>query len=199
MVTRRGSKIKCLVTLAGAQKYGFSTQQKIIDAYGEMAGIVAYANQTGVFFGANAPKPARAVWINSSGNESVFCSHDKIASLRVKNNVLIKQNTKIRSLHTTGKVRTVYVPMPGGWKYAWNLPSAEYAYADILGLKTPTGSDIDSLVWGVNNPKPPRAMTLKSGSRYSTYINPTQEILDAAAAAGWSISGVTDLNDSGIA
>jgi hypothetical protein len=191
MPRRRGSKIKVYVTMANNLLYGFETQQALVDDKGADAGITTYAGAAAVFFGANSPKPPRATWESTSGSESTYVSQAKVAALKKMNNVSVKSNTKYRALQVTGKTRTVYVPMTAGWNYAWNLSTAEIEYKDILGLQTPTSTNVQSLVWGVNSPKPPRASKKIGGSTVSTFINPAQTILDAASEAGWAISGVS--------
>lgn len=80
--------------------------------------------------------------------------------------------------------------MPGGYKYAWNITTAEADLAATLGFVAATGADAPNLIWGVNSPKPPRASKRENGSSVSTFCKPQQSVIDAAITAGFSISGV---------
>jgi hypothetical protein len=148
-----------------------------------------YAGAAGVFFGANSPKPAKASKEIAGGTVGSYCSTDKIASLRDDEWTVTRKNS-IRGVKTAGKTRTVYVDMPGGYKYAWNITSAEASLGTVLGFTAATGADASSLIWGINYPKPPRATKKENGSSTSTFVKPQPSVIDAAITAGYSISGV---------
>ncbi|WP_254921443.1 hypothetical protein [Nodularia sp. NIES-3585] len=95
----------------------------------------------------------------------------------------------VRGIKTAGPTRTVYVDMPGGYKYAWNLTAAEVSHAGDLGIEQATGST-DNMVWG-STPKPPRASKRDGGSVISTFIKPQVSVIEAAVGKGWSIRGVS--------
>ena len=192
MARRRGSQVEVYVTLGAAYgnlKYGFRTTQTVHNSYKGELGQTTYAGAVGVVFGANSPKPARATKEFASGNISSFCSSDKIDDLKANNWVVNNKGT-IRGIKTGGKTRTVFLPMPGNWNYAWNITAAEADLAGVLGFQQATASDANSLVWGVNDPKPPRATKRENGSSTSSFIQPKQSIIDAAINAGYSISGI---------
>ncbi len=188
MARRRGEQIKVYVEV-GNLKYGFRTTESVHNSYKGELGQITYAGAVGVVFGANSPKPARATKEFAAGSISSFCSSDKIPSLK-KNNWVVTNNGSIRGIKTAGKTRTVFVDMPGGWKYAWNITKAEADLSAILGFQLATGADAADLVWGVNDPKPPRATKRENGSSTSTFIQPKQSVIDKAIEAGFSISGI---------
>lgn len=186
---RRGSRIAVHVKITGNRKYGYLTQETIYNKHKDALGITKFAGASGVFFGANAPKPPRATFDFATGAESTFCSEDKTAELR-KTGWTITRPGSIRGVKTAGKTRTVYVEMPGGWLYAWNITASEADLADELGFVLATGADASNLVWGVGNPKPPRASRRDNSGTVSTFIKPQQSVIDAAVGAGWTVSSV---------
>lgn len=188
MARRRGEQVEVYVTI-GSLKYGFKTTKNIHDSYKAELGQTTYAGAAGVFFGANAPKPPRATKEFKAGSISSFCSTDKISSLK-KSEWTVSRKARIRGVKTAGKTRTVYVPMPGGWKYAWNITAAEADLAADLGFTLATGSDASELIWGVNYPKPPRATKRSAAGSTSTFIQPKQSIMDAAINKQYSVSSV---------
>ncbi len=188
MARRRGEQIKVYVVV-GNLKYGFYTTESVHNSYKGELGQTTYAGAVGVVFGANSPKPARATKEFASGSISSYCSSDKIAGLK-KNNWVVTNKGSIRGIKTGGKTRTVFVDMPGSWKYAWNITKAEADLAGVLGFQLATGADAADLIWGVNDPKPPRAVKRENGSSTSTFIQPKQSVIDKAIAAGFSISGI---------
>ncbi len=188
MGRRRGKQVEVYVIVAGL-KYGFKTTKSVHDSYKGELGQTTYAGAAGVVFGANSPKPARATKEFAAGNISSFCSSDKIDNLKT-NNWIVNAKGSIRGIKTGGKTRTVFVDMPGGWKYAWNITKEEADLAGVLGFQLATASDASDLVWGVNDPKPPRAVKRENGSSTSTFIQPKQSVIDKAIEAGFSISGI---------
>jgi hypothetical protein len=189
MARRRGETVQVYVTILGSLKYGFRTNKSIHDAYKTELGQTTYAGAAGVFFGANSPKPAKASKEFASGTVGSFCSTDKISTLRAADWVVTRKNN-IRGIKTSGKTRTVFVDMPGGYKYAWNITAAEVSLSTTLGFEAATGADASSLIWGINYPKPPRASKKENGSSVSTFIKPQASVIDAAITAGFSVGGV---------
>ena len=187
MARRRGHRIPVYVTFNGL-KYGFQTQQAIHESYKGELGQTTYAGAAGVVFGANSPKPNRASKLFEAGTISSFCSSDKEKTLRAANWVIDSHKSGRRGLKTSGLSRTVFVPMPGGYNYAWNITAAELAEVGVLGIEEAT-ADSGILVWG-SSPKPPRASKMEGGSRVSTFIKPQQSVINAAVEAGWSVKGV---------
>ncbi|WP_052056020.1 hypothetical protein [Myxosarcina sp. GI1] len=187
MARRRGERIPVYVSM-GELKYGFQTNQKIHDAYKDALGQTGYAGAVGVFFGANSPKPFRAA--KEFGNDliSSYCSSNKVSSLK-KNGWSVTRKGSIRGLKLSGKTRTVYVQMPGGWNYAWNITAAEAKLSSTLGFTV--ADSADDLVWGVNSPKPPRAYKKEADGVVSTFIAPKQSVFDKASNEGWSITNNT--------
>ena len=192
MARRRGERIPVYVEISGGRKYGFQTQETVHTRFKAELGQVAYNGAAGVFFGANSPKPARAIFLGDpNGTIGSFCSTKKIAELKKKEDWQVVSKSSVRSVITSGnKSRTVFVEMPGGWKYAWNLNKSEADLAGDLGFTLATGSDASDLVWGVQSPHPPRASKKTSDGRVSTFMKPQASAIDAAAAKGYSVSGV---------
>lgn len=189
MARNRGERVKVYVTLRNF-KYGFLTQKQGHNAHKAALGQTAFAGAAGVFFGANAPKPPRATYDGSENTFSSFCSTDKVATLKKTEGWSVNDRTGRRGVKTTGKTRTVYVEMPGNWKYAWNLPVSEIDLAADLGFVQATGSDAADLVWGVNEPKPPRASRKTAEGTQSTFVKPQPSVMDAASGKGFTISSV---------
>ncbi|MEL7406333.1 MAG: hypothetical protein AAFN00_05145 [Cyanobacteria bacterium J06558_2] len=188
MARTRGDKTPVYVEI-GSLKYGFLAYEKIHNSYKSQLGQTTYQGAVGVVFGANSPKPPRATKDFSGDSVSSFCSSDKVSSLK-RDNWTILNKTSRRGIKTSGKTRTVFLEMPGGWKYAWNITAAEADLASVLGFQLASGADAADLIWGVNSPKPPRATKRENGSSVSTFIAPKQSIIDKAVGAGYTVSGV---------
>lgn len=198
MARRRGERIPLHVKFKnGGVEIDYGFLSNIPGTYHEELGIVKWISAQGVVFGANAPKPGRARkdFLSASNPEgtsqqansiSCFFSEDKRSALKTAGWDLTGA-TKTRGLKQTGKTRTVYVGMPGGRKYAWNLTVDELAYIDILGIKLATANDAPGLIFG-SDPKPPRASKLINGERHSTFCEPRIATIDKAIADGWSIA-----------
>jgi hypothetical protein len=188
MARRRGERTPVMVLL-GTLKYGFQTQKSITTSYGSELGHVAYSPDTGVgiFFGANSPKPPRATKQFDTGAISSFCSTQQIGTLRT-GGWTVSSNSSRRGIRSAGKTKSVFVDMPGGYRYAWNISSAEADLASELGFELATGGMSD-LVWG-STPKPPRASKVGTDGRISTFCKPQASAIDAAIAKGWTVSGV---------
>ncbi len=168
MARRRGEQVEVYVTI-GSLKYGFKTTKSVHNSYKSELGQTTYNGSAGVFFGANSPKPPRATKEFASGTIGSYCSTDKISSLK-SNGWTVSRKARIRGVKTAGKTRTVYVDMPGGWKYAWNITASEADLASELGFVLATGADASDLIWGVNYPKPPRASKTDESGTTSTFI-----------------------------
>jgi hypothetical protein len=190
MVRRRGELISAYVKITEAIKYGFKTTKSVHNTHKTILGQTTYANAAGVFFGANAPKPSRASKLLASGTVSSFCSTDKIADLKEALWTITKKGS-IRGIKSAGLTRTVYVDMPGGWKYAWNITAAEAtSLQEKLQFTQATAADGGSLIWGVNYPKPPRASKVTEAGVQSSFIKPQASVIEAAIADGYSVSGI---------
>lgn len=186
MPRNRGARTSVFVTI-GTLKYGFAAGANSTPYRAEL-GHTAYTNQAGVFFGANSPKPNRASKVFAAGTISSFCDPSKEADLRTANWVVTRAGSR-RGIKTAGRTRTVFVEMPGGYNYAWNITATEATdHATILGQTQATATTAN-LIWG-STPKPPRATKLVGGSQVSSFIEPRPAIINAAIADGWSISGV---------
>ena len=202
MARRRGKKIAVYVKYKpyGSKEllYGFQTHETFHNTYKNELGQTQFAGAKGVFFGCNAPKPNRAVkeLDGNAGSVSSFCSTENIKTLET-NGWEIRGTTKYRGIKTRGKSRTVFVPMPGGYNYAWNITSSEVDLAGELGFEVATGST-ENLIWG-STPKPPRASRKNAENRsVSTFIQPKLSVIEAAIGKGWSVSGVDyDLIEEG--
>lgn len=188
---QQGERVELYVTIGG-MKYGFLGRKKVLTSYGQELGQTGVEGGApeGLFFGANSPKPPRASkqLDNSTSTIRSFCSTNKVESLR-RSGWGVSSKTSIRGIKTAGATRTVSVPMPGRYRYAYNLDKDLVDHATILGLDIATGP-IDNAVWG-SSPKPPRASKRNSdGSTTSTFCAPTRTVIDAASAAGWTIGSL---------
>lgn len=190
MARRRGERTRVYVELTGSLKYGFQTQEKILNTYGKNLGMTKFVSAAGVFFGANAPKPPRATFTDASGSNSSYCSEKVTDTLKKTEGWAITRQGTIRGVKTAGLTRTVYLDMPGGWKYAWNISAAEADLASIMGFQLATGSDARDLIWGVDDPKPPRAAKKTPAGITSTFIKPQLSVIEKAIQEGWTVSSV---------
>lgn len=184
----RGERVKVYVETRGF-KYGFSTNPQGHTTHKTLMGQTTYVGAAGVVFGCNSPKPARAVF-DGANPFSSFCSDNKISTLRKTENYSVVSKGNVRGVKTSGKTRTVYIDMPGGWKYAWNITAAEVSLAEDLGFVVATGAIANSLLWGVDSPKPPRARKKEATGSSSSFIKPQKSVMDAAVAAGYTVSGI---------
>ena len=105
MARRRGKQLLVHVKTRGIQ-YGFRTTRTVHNGYKTELGQTEYESATGVLFGANSPKPARATKEFEGQTISSFCSDDKITSLR-KANWNVSNNGRIRGISGTGKTKTL--------------------------------------------------------------------------------------------
>lgn len=188
MARRRGVQVKVYVKLRSF-KYGFRTQKNEHEQHKETVGQTTYAGAEGVFFGANSPKPPRAAYTGTDSYSS-FCSTDKVSAIEKLENWSIIKSGGRRGVRTSGKTRSVYVDMPGGWKYAWNITADDMDLKDDLGFVQATATDAADLVWGVNDPKPPRASITTSAGRRGSFIKPQPSVMDAASGKGYTLSSV---------
>lgn len=194
MTRARGRRTEVFVTL-GAIRYGFLASSRSTP-YRTALGhtVVTDSNRSTVIFGANSPKPNRATREVTGETISSFCDPSQEATLAgsgAGGGWTIIRFSRRRGITSTPKVQTVCVDMPGGWRYAWNITREELTLAPDLGFSVPTSTD--NLVFGAQRPKPPRASRRENGQTTSTFIEPSQTIIDAVLADGWSVSGVTGL------
>lgn len=197
MARARGARTPVFVTLTGTIKYGFQASANTA-THRATLGHTVYNNQAGVFFGANSPKPNRATKEISGHSVSSFCDPSKIDALRAADWIITRTGRR-RGLKTSGRSRTVYVEMPGGWNYAWNITADDVDLAADLGFSQAAAATAN-LIWGVSYPKPPRATRRIAGANHSSFIKPAAATIDAAVAAGWTVSAIDyDLLPAGAA
>lgn len=168
-------------------KYGFWSGLKtsLRDNYGQTE-IIASTKVEGLVIGANSPKPYRASTKSSSGYESSWCSHDKVAALKKAGYQVL--SPKVRSASVTKLSKTVYVTI-NGIKYAWQMPLPPSGVdLTALGVKDATANDND-LVFGASFPKPPRVskliQTTDGGGLFSSFCDPSKL---SSLPDGWLIS-----------
>ena len=182
----RGPRRTVFITF-GDLKYGFATPLE--EAKGSVLGHTAYTGaEAAVVFGVNSPKPNRATKDIGTRTFSSFVAPLAEDAAR-KDNWRVIRNGRRRGAGKTQKTVTVALEMPGvTWKYAWRMDYADFtAHQVALGLEEATGGG--TLVFG-GSLKPPRATIIQNGQSTSSFIAPKAAIIDKAAAAGWSISGV---------
>lgn len=183
MARSRGARPRVFVTI-GAIKYGFRASAASV-THQAILGHTPYTNQAGVVFGANSPKPNRASKLLAGGDTvSSFIDPGQEASAKAAGWVVIASRRR-RGIANTPRARTVYVAMPGGYNYAWNITRDDLDLAVDLGFTEATGTTAN-LVWG-STPKPPVASRITNGQRESSFIEPVAATIDAAVTAGWSI------------
>lgn len=188
MPRRRGEKVPAYVAFSGLN-YGFQVHKSFHNQYKGELGQTTYSGAAGVFFGANSPKPNRASKEVENGSRiSSWCSSSKINTLQQNEWIISASKSGIRGIKSSGASRTVYVPMPGAYNYTWNLTATETEHMGVLGITQATGST-ENMVWG-STPKPPRASRRINRSTVSTFIQPKPSIIEAAVAAGWTVTGV---------
>ena len=188
MVRRRGNKVQAYVTFKSVLKYGFQINESFHETYKSELGQTQFAGAVGVFFGCNSPKPNRASKLSATGTASSFCSSASEKSLQKAGWTINSRGSNIRGIKTAGLSRTVYIPMPGGYNYAWNLTAAEISVIEELGIQE-AEADTANLIWG-STPKPPRASKKEASGSVSTFIQPKQSIITGAVEKGWSIKGI---------
>ena len=182
----RGPRRIVFIDFSGL-KYGFATP---LDATrGEVLGHTEYTGaEAGVAFGVNSPKPNRAYLDTGTRTFSSFVAPSKEDEAR-KAKWRVVRNGRRRGAGKTSKTVTVALEMPGvSWRYAWRMDAADFkAHKTILGLEEATGSS--TLVFG-GSLKPPRATLVQNGQTTSSFIAPKAAVIDKAATAGWSVSGI---------
>lgn len=187
MATR---KVAVQPTVSATHLHGFltSVDTAVSTALGHVN--AAAATSDAVVYGANSPTPARMSKKNASGrSEGSFVDVGSIATARAAGYKQTKQ-TKYRIVAATAFSKPVYVKLTVNTvnlKYAWRMPTATYtgiaASRTALGIKDVTTADMKTLVWGINNPKPPKA--IKPGEpSYSTFYDPDEEL-----PTGWTGAG----------
>lgn len=180
----RGNQVRVFVIIGNALKYGYKTNEKRFKAVGGELGQSLAAAETGVFYGADSPKPNTATKLQKTGRISGFFSDSKRATL-IRSGWLVNSSGRIRGIKTSGLSRTVCVNTNNGYKYTWNTQEPEVALE--LGAEIPTSTD--NLVWG-SFPKPPRATKRTPEGSQSTFCPPTQTAVENATAQGWTVEGI---------
>lgn len=183
----RGEQVLVYVTIR-QMKYGWKQNKVKFNALKTSHGIKEVGSQTGVFFGANSPKPGIARKKDATGIISSFYDPSKAKALK-KAGWQVNNNDKTQGIRTSGLSQTVCVDTPHGYKYAWNIASADKAKALALGATVPTTSEL--LVWG-SFPKPPRATIKEASGSFSTFIPPDAVSIAAAIEQGYSVTGLDD-------
>lgn len=174
--------------------YGFYTTLDSAESTA-LGHVDATTNTSSAFlYGVNSPTPARLTKIRDSGRSaSSFADVDNVAAARAAGWRLIRP-ARYRRPTNTALSKVVYVKYSvNGFNinYAWRMPTDTYARIGsdraALGILDATGGTAAAardLVWGTNNPKPPKAIKKGAdGSILSTFFDP-----DATLPAGWSSS-----------
>lgn len=164
-------------------KYGFKMNDQKFNAYGAELGIKTAVSETGVFYGANSPKPPRARKKFTDGTVSAFFDNSKRRTL-ASSGWTLNNGDNAQGIRSDGLAVTVAVDTPHGYMYAWNITKTERNLATSLGAEVPT--DPDKLVWG-SFPKPPRARRKDADGSKSTFVKPDLAVINTAIAAGWSV------------
>lgn len=185
MPRNRGEQVKVFVPITSNNyKYGFKTNKIKFNAIGAELGQKSVVGETGVFYGCNKPKPGVARKTDATGSRSGFYAPKKAKALKDAGWDLSSTGS-LPSIRTSGLSVTVAVDTPWGYHYAWNITAAEFDVFAPVGVFKPT--DADKLIFG-SYPKPPRASIKQGGGRTSSFIPPIQASIDAARAAGFSVT-----------
>ncbi|NER80901.1 MAG: hypothetical protein F6K42_15295 [Leptolyngbya sp. SIO1D8] len=172
---------------ASAVRYGFNTNVDAADGV-----LLGHKNAfegtvTGLVFGANAPKPARATRRRATGSVSSYCDYAEVAALRGAGWTV--GNGRIRRGGSTPRGRVVAVTF-NGISYAWVIPNDTFANvgadAAALGIRETTTNDFD-LVFGANKrSQPPRASTVKGTGDNTNIITTFYDPSGGVLPDGWS-------------
>lgn len=180
----RGEQVLAYVPVTvNNYKYGFKTNQKKFNGYGAQLGQKSAIGETGVFYGANSPKPGIARKKFKEGSTSGFFDNGKRLTL-LKDGWTLSNGDAAQGIRTQGLTVTVAVELPAGYHYAWNITKADEDIAKQLGAFRPT--DVDKIIWG-SSPKPPRATRRDPDGSKSTFCAPDNTIINQAILAGWSV------------
>jgi hypothetical protein len=183
-----------LLPITGADfLYGFYTSLDNAErtALGHI--LAATSENRTILYGVNSPKPGRMRRVRESGRSATsFVAPNRVAPAMAAGWKLVRP-ARFKRPANSPLSKMVYVKYkPGGGdttvNYAWRMPTSTYdaigAERAALGIRdvgTAGNATARELVWGCNNPKPPRA-TKDTGTRLlSTFFDP-----DVTPPAGWS-------------
>lgn len=171
-------------------KYGFLTN--VLASVGTDCGhtAVGATPPVGLVYGANSPKPGRAVKKGLTGTAGSFYSIAQRATLKTAGYTTSRPT--IRRGSVSASSTAVYVTL-GTIKYAWRMPTRLFtlitADASALGINLATAADRD-LVWG-STPRPPKAFKTTATGILSTFVDPT--VIDTLPT-GWSTSATEEVD-----
>lgn len=163
-------------------------------ALGHASGVDAQGKLVaGAVLGASSPKPPRASKrTEAKGNESSFLNYNNVAALRADGWTITSGSIAVPS--ATDLATPVFVEITNGAvtiRYGWLISKAQLALiggdAANLGIELVTENNYDTVIFGVNNPKPKRAKKeLATGGRITTFVSTAAE---DSLPAGWSLGG----------
>lgn len=192
------NSVKCFVKLkhgGGTLRYGYRTRHALFTSLKSDLGITESGANTGILYGINNPDPYRATKINTTGGystESSWASDAEAIKLLSDDNYNVTPpKSGSRGISSAKNFKTVYVEIPGEGgttiKYAWNMAKDLFDAASVpLGISAVTANDIPNLVWGVNDPKPPRASKRINGRIRETFMSAKLSTIGKAQEAGWN-------------
>lgn len=187
MARNTGETIRVFVPVTDQNfKYGFRVNKKKFNSFGKTLGQKVVEGETGVFYGADSPKPGRAKIKDKNGSRSSFFDQKKAKALQ-KAGWELSAPSSIRGIKNTGDAITVAVATPYGYSYAWNITKDVLKHFTNFGVLRP--NDAENLVWG-SFPKPPRARKKINNVTVSTFIKPDQDEMDLAAEKGFTVEGL---------
>lgn len=163
-------------------------------ALGHVAGVDAQGKiVAGAVVGANSPKPPRASKKTAGkGSESSFFNFNNLAALRSDGWTITTGSIAVPSV--TELAIPVFVELVFGSvtiRYGWLMSKAQLnvlgSDAANLGIETVTDDNFNTVLFGVNSPKPKRAQkTLANGGKVTSYVSTAAE---DSLPAGWSMGG----------
>lgn len=196
-----GPRVLRSVSMKGFQaRYGFLTSLPEAEAV-VLGQITALSNNgtllPGVVVGANSPKPPKANRVRATGEtDTSFVNYADIAAARAAGWTI--RAGKIRIPRTTLRARPVYVESLAGpedatirIRYGWNMPLTQYnevgADRAALGIVDIDETNYGEVLFGINNPKPKRAVRRRAaGGVVTTFVGSAAE---NALPANWSLVG----------
>ncbi|MGD1850525.1 MAG: hypothetical protein ACFCBU_07905 [Cyanophyceae cyanobacterium] len=164
--------------------YGFQTPLPGTD--GADLGHVTYQGNEAfiVWFGANAPKPARYAKNKATGVVTSYCGVDSISA------AIAAKWSEVASAEFDGpgestKTQLVGIDMGNGENYCWNMDKGDFGdYGGSMGIELVTGTT--EIIRGASRPKPQRVYQVSAGADPDTqrvqtsFIKPGQD-----PPAGW--------------
>lgn len=186
----RGTRTPVYVELTPGLKYGFQRGNSATEVGAAMGHIALSSAATGVFFGANSPKPARftrRIGGNNARSITSFASDAAAADLRNNKAQFSLAHPGLKTQGAESIFKTAFNVDMGQYDHAWKVDKVTAgSLAGALGSAGARAGVTARSVFGAR-PLPPRGTITIGGLKYSTFIAPGS--IDTAAQAGWAVRG----------